>query len=165
MDKNDGLITNDEWDAFEDDLYHRDLKIAIRDNFINHLCDNDESCSGVMTEELNLNEYDIAKITHKQTSMFESIMMTLRDYTLEICMLTLFIQGSLFLLTIVDLIIGNDPNNTIRLFGFYVFRLFRAITLLCFPKLKTDSEKPTDTDSDKPTDTEMAPLRRRQSLL
>ena len=91
--------------------------------------------------------------------------MTLRDYTLEICMLTLFIQGSLFLLTIVDLIIGNDPNNTIRLFGFYVFTLFSKLCLLCFPKLKTNSETPTDTDSDKPTDTEMAPLRRRQSLL
>ena len=158
MDTNDGLLTNDEWDAFEDDLYHKELQTAITDNFINHLCDNDDSCSGTMTEKLNLKEYDISKIIYKQTSPFDTVIRKLRDYTLEICMITLFIQGTLFILTIMDLIIGNNPNNTIRLLGVYIFRFFRAMTLLCFPKL-------TKNDTDQPDNVEMAPLRRRQSLL
>ena len=158
MDKNDGLLTNDEWDAFEDDLYHKELQTAITDNFINHLCDNDESCSGTMTEQLNLKEYDISKLVYKQTHPFDTIIGKLRDYTLEICMVTLFVQSTIFILTIVDLIIGNNPNNTIRLLGVYIFRLFRTMILLCFPKLE-------QTDTDQPDTIEMAPLRRRQSLL
>ena len=55
-------------------------------------------------------------------------------------------------------IVGNNPDNTIRLLGVYVFRLFRAMILLCFPKLE-------QTDTDQLDTIEMAPLRRRQSLL
>ena len=158
MGKDDGLLTNDEWEAFEDDIYHKDLQTAITNNFINHLCDNDKSCSGTMTEPLNLKEYDISKLIYKQTHPFDNIVGTLRDYTLEICMVTLFVQSTIFILTIVDLIVGNNPNNTIRLLGVYVFRLFRTIILLCYPKLDQTEVNQTDT-------VEMAPLRRRQSLL
>ena len=158
MDKNDGLLTNEEWEAFEDDLYHKDLKTTITENFINHLCDNDGSCSETMTEQLDLKEYDISKLVYKQTHPLDTIMGKLRDYTLEICMVTLFIQGTIFILTIADLIVGKNPNNTIRLLGVYVFRLFRTIILLCYPKLDQTEVNQTDT-------VEMAPLRRRQSLL
>ena len=158
MGEDDGLLTNDEWIMFEDDLYHKNLQTAITSNFINHLCDQDQSCSGTMTEPLNLRDYDISKLIYKQTHPLDTIVGKLRDYTLEICMVTLFIQGTIFLLTIVDLVIGNNPNNTIRLLGVYVFRLFRSIILLCYPKLAQNEDNPTDT-------VEMAPLRRRQSLL
>ena len=55
--------------------------------------------------------------------------------------------------------IYNNPNNTIRLLGVYVFRLFRSLTLLCFPKLAQEE------DNNQADPVEMAPLRRRQSLL
>ena len=73
-------------------------------------------------------------------------------------MVTLFVQSTIFILTIVDLIVGNNPNNTIRLLGVYIFRLFRTMILLCYPKLDQTDANQTDT-------IEMAPLRRRQSLL
>ena len=111
-----------------------------------------------MKDPLNLQDYDITKLIYKKTHPLDNIIGTMRDYTLEICMITLLVQSTIFILTIVDLIVGNNPNNSIRLLGFYIFRLFRAIILLCYPKLDRN-------DTNQPDEVEMAPLRRRQSLL
>ena len=158
MDKDDGLLTNDELEAFEDDLYHKNLRTAINENFVNHLCETNTQCFETMNDPLNLQDYDITKLIYKKTHPFDNIIGTLRDYTLEICLVTLVVQSTLFLLTIVDLLLGNNPNNSIRLMAYYIVRLFRALILLCYPSWQQNN-------TDQPEEIEMAPLRRRQSLL
>ena len=111
-----------------------------------------------MQNPIPLQDYNINKLIYKETHLSGSIKETLKNYTLEICLVTLALQGTLFLLTTIDFLLGNVPNNSIRLLVHYLFRMFRAIILLCYPSWQQN--EPEEEEG-----VELAPLRRRQSLL
>ena len=53
MDNNDGLITNEEWQSFEDVLFHRHLRTTVKENFVDHLCQTDDQCFGAIKTPLH----------------------------------------------------------------------------------------------------------------
>ena len=132
LQENEGLLTDKEWDDFNNFLQYRTLKQALGETLNMNLCLGDHNCIGKIIGTSPSLEYNIENLKFPEPKIdlfpaYTRFKSNIKIYAAEICIGTIIFQGFLFLFTFFDFLFSNNPSNQFRVCVKGIVWLFQCI--------------------------------------
>ena len=146
LQENEGILTQKEWDDFDNFLQYRTLKQALGETLNMNLCLGDQNCIGKIIGTSPSLEYNIENLKFPEPKIdlfpaYTKFKSNIQIYAAEICIGTLIFQAFLFLFTFFDFLFSNNPSNQFRVCVKGIVWLFQCM-FRCIVPYKRNPPKP-----------------------